>query len=568
MKRRHSIRMKVVVFPLVLVFLAVLLLSVISNYTAYTSTIEQKRLGGLAVAQQIRKRLVENAKALRALEGLLEETSRSTADLVQVPGGEAGDPHLADVAQRLVEVHVNQVQALQEEYSSQQLVVDATSGATLSYAYVFNPQGELEAASRVVEPGRLLQDEAKRSALEKRSNYLSLTNDPLTGELVWDIMLPAFVDEEYAGAVNVGVNLEIVSRTMRTSIALTVAVAGATYVVLALTLTLTASRLVRSIEGVGRHINLIGGKVLHQQVPGALQGRQDEVGLIARGIQAMQDALSSVLTRVHEAAAATAQASQELSASTNQASASIEEVAGTANQFASTVQSMGSNVADMVRAAEGIHKSASEGQEVVGRAVALADQLSDDMAELSQAVARFGERSREIGQIVEVITAIADQTNLLALNAAIEAARAGEYGRGFAVVAEEVRELAEEAAASSKQITELVRAIQGETEHTVAGIKRTAADAEASAGAVARSGELMSSILEQIGSITGTIREVSKGLELINAGSEELAAATEEQSASMANIASAAQELSLMSERLQELVREFELNEQDTQGES
>jgi Methyl-accepting chemotaxis protein (MCP) signalling domain len=46
---------------------------------------------------------------------------------------------------------------------------------------------------------------------------------------------------------------------------------------------------------------------------------------------------------------------------------------------------------------------------------------------------------------------IAGQTNLLALNAAIESARAGEKGRGFAVVANEVKGLANDAEANSKQ---------------------------------------------------------------------------------------------------------------------
>jgi methyl-accepting chemotaxis protein len=77
-------------------------------------------------------------------------------------------------------------------------------------------------------------------------------------------------------------------------------------------------------------------------------------------------------------------------------------------------------------------------------------------------VRRLQRRTEDIGTILVVIDEVAEQTNLLALNAAIIAAQAGEHGKGFAVVAGEIKELAERTATSTKEIHDIIAALQVE----------------------------------------------------------------------------------------------------------
>jgi methyl-accepting chemotaxis protein len=79
--------------------------------------------------------------------------------------------------------------------------------------------------------------------------------------------------------------------------------------------------------------------------------------------------------------------------------------------------------------------------------------------------------STEIGKVVRLIATIAKQTNLLALNATIEAARAGESGRGFAVVASEVKDLANETATATNEISTQVGGIRSDTQNAVGAIE-------------------------------------------------------------------------------------------------
>jgi twitching motility protein PilJ len=143
-----------------------------------------------------------------------------------------------------------------------------------------------------------------------------------------------------------------------------------------------------------------------------------------------------------------------------------EELAVTLNSVQVMTDSI-QRVAESAREAEEVARSASatalKGGEAVERTVSGILEIRETVAETTRKVKRLAESSQEISKIVALISQIASRTNLLALNASIEAARAGEAGRGFAIVADEVRQLADRAAKSSKEIEQIVLQIQSET---------------------------------------------------------------------------------------------------------
>jgi len=139
--------------------------------------------------------------------------------------------------------------------------------------------------------------------------------------------------------------------------------------------------------------------------------------------------------------------------------------------------------------------------------------ISDKVRASARTLTSLGTRSEQVGQIVDTIEEIADQTNLLALNAAIEAARAGEQGRGFAVVADEVRALAERTTKATREIGEMIKAIQRETGDAVNAMNDGVREVQHGTEQATHSSEALTRILDEINNLGMQIHQIATAAE-------------------------------------------------------
>jgi len=167
---------------------------------------------------------------------------------------------------------------------------------------------------------------------------------------------------------------------------------------------------------------------------------------------------------------------------------------GAVEQLASQMRQVAETAGASSESAKQVLQATEHGRVAVQETVQDMQNIRSAVQRMSKQVKALGDRSLEISHIVSTIRDIANQTNLLALNAAIEAAGAGEAGARFAVVADQVRKLAESSTQATREITDLVKVIQAETQDAVVAMEQETHAVEAGSASALRTGEVFNEI--------------------------------------------------------------------------
>ena len=252
-----------------------------------------------------------------------------------------------------------------------------------------------------------------------------------------------------------------------------------------------------------------------------------------------------------------ANASQSMQSTAESMAATAEETATQSTTVAAAAEQASANVQTVASAAEELSSSISEISRQVAQSTQIAGAAVAEVQGANEKVQGLAEAAKKIGEVVALITDIADQTNLLALNATIEAARAGDAGKGFAVVASEVKNLANQTARATEEISAQIGGIQTATQDAVQAIGSIG-------GTIGKMNEIASAIAAAVEEQGAATQEIARNVEQAATGTNEVTSnisgvnqAARETGQAAGQVLEASSELSTQSDNMSHQVEDF-----------
>jgi methyl-accepting chemotaxis protein len=302
--------------------------------------------------------------------------------------------------------------------------------------------------------------------------------------------------------------------------------------------------------------------------------RDDEIGILIESFNRMLFSLREQTTKIQEGTSELATAIVEISAAVSELAANSTETATAITEISTTMEEVkqtthvaAEKAAHVSETSSRVSSISENGNKATNEAINGMNHIKEEMMALAENIVKLSGQTQSIGEIILTVNDLAEQSNLLAVNAAIEAAKAGEFGKGFAVVAQEIKSLAEQSKASTRQVSGILNEIQQATSSAVMATERGSKAVETGVHLSESAGEAISTLAESIAESADATSQISAsgkqqiiGIDQLSIALDSIRTATDQSLKGVQQLEYASVSMKELAAKLKSLTEQFKTN--------
>ncbi len=302
--------------------------------------------------------------------------------------------------------------------------------------------------------------------------------------------------------------------------------------------------------------------------------RDDEIGVLIESFNRMLFSLREQTSKIQEGTSELATAIVEISAAVSELAANSTETATAITEISTTMEEVkqtthvaADKAAHVSETANRVSSISEDGNKATREAINGMSNIKEEMMALAENIVKLSGQTQSIGEIILTVNDLAEQSNLLAVNAAIEAAKAGEFGKGFAVVAQEIKSLAEQSKASTRQVSGILNEIQQATSSAVMATERGSKAVEAGVHLSESAGEAINTLAESISESADATSQISAsgkqqiiGIDQLAVALDSIRTATDQSLKGVQQLEYASVSMKDLAAKLKSLTEQFKTN--------
>ncbi|MCL6635320.1 MAG: methyl-accepting chemotaxis protein [Peptococcaceae bacterium] len=382
---------------------------------------------------------------------------------------------------------------------------------------------------------RIFDDPVGIAAAQNQEPYLFQEYRRDTGEVMWDISAPIYVNNRHWGAFRVGFSIDETNKQIA-AVRNQIVGGGVVLILVLVALVLYISYLVTAPV-----------KRLEEKVRGITQGDftvsdlcevdtpKDELGSLIRSFCNMIFRLRQLAEKMRGSADLVAAYTGDLQKSIQDAAGTARTTAAQMTRLAQAMEKIEESAGEVAKASEGAVVSLLKTEKTSERFIKQMESSSVVMTRAGEAVKELESHVEKLGDIIQFIALIADQANLLAQKAVTEAeSSAASGGSNFSAMAAEIQKRAQDAAAATRGIAGLFERARKHAQQATQAMEKdqqvvlegyqAAREASQSVKAIVADLKNLAAVVKEVAAYA---RQVSEGISGVNAAAEAQAALVE-----------------------------------------